>query len=729
LIGLAMMAGPLLSFSQDFLPALNDNFMGINQAFLQPASIADSRFRTDFNVGGFSNDIYNDAMRFRSKWLLYPTDILTNKDWWDENTYLSSANGDDKNVFMSQSMTGPSFLANLSSKHAIGFTSRVRSLLNIDNMDEPLFRLIYSNYQDSTYYNKWYHDDKMRASQHVFGDYGLTYARIIPLPNKEHFLKAGITVKLLQGIAASYLQTDDFYYYFNGQNYPNSKDISWNSPYVHAGVSDNWGDINQYGTYTFSMNYQWTAKPSVGMDFGVVYEFRRDMIKDGVDRSERPDKNKYFVKVGLSILDLGRLKYKKDYYSMDMVIASTPDYLNRYNIGDNSVPDNTYWIDANDISFSYRDYPDFSYAMYQRSQNGQGVEKATANKDNFTVRLPSAISLQVDVNLFLEGLYVNLTTYNSLGQGFSRTPNSHYIGNYSITPRYEHKWYSVAVPIQINQYGKFEAGLGVRAGVVYFGVNNLFSNVFSDPYAIHAYVGVKVPIYQKDPTKPPKEKKPRNVAVVSMPKDTCPCKCCNTPLVILCCGQNAGYVLLPDSLYKSLLAQADSTINADSLCKRPMIVSGSIPLVITPLLILPSTPGEPKSIPGVGDSEPTSPPPPVQTTPSVIPPLESKIEFATAKSALTTTDMTLLDQYAEQLKTDPGKRLKITGHTDNVGTDEANMALSRRRAESTAKYLIDKGVKWDQLILEWNGERQPIDINTTPQGQQRNRRVEMELIE
>ena len=143
---LVVMAGLRhLSTGQDFLPALNDNFMGINQAFLQPASIADSRFRIDFNVAGFSNDIYNDAIRFRSKWLLDPTSILTNEDWWDENTYISDKNGRDDIVFMSQSGIGPSFLATLSPKHSIGFTSRVRSILNIDNMDEPLFRTEPSN--------------------------------------------------------------------------------------------------------------------------------------------------------------------------------------------------------------------------------------------------------------------------------------------------------------------------------------------------------------------------------------------------------------------------------------------------------------------------------------------------------------------------------------------------------------------------------------------------------
>ena len=140
-----------ISRAQDFLPVLNDNFMGINQAFLQPAAIADSRMKSDFNLGGFSTEIYNDAMRFRSRWILDPTGIVFNDDWWDENTYLKPANGKDKNVYMSQSLLGPGFMASIGkkNKYAIGFTSRVRSITNADGIDEPLFGLIYSNYSDT----------------------------------------------------------------------------------------------------------------------------------------------------------------------------------------------------------------------------------------------------------------------------------------------------------------------------------------------------------------------------------------------------------------------------------------------------------------------------------------------------------------------------------------------------------------------------------------------------
>jgi outer membrane protein OmpA-like peptidoglycan-associated protein len=720
LLLLLVFAGPILSFGQDFLPALNDNYMGINQALLQPAAIADSRFKSDWNAAGFSNDIYNDAIRFKSRWILYPTQIITNDDWWDENTYLADANGQDKRMFMSQSVLGPGFMVNLdpNSKFAIGFTSRVRSLTNIDGMDEPLFRLMYSNYTEEEYYNKWYFDEKMRAMQHIFGDYGITYAQVIPVTkNKDHFLKAGITLKLLQGIASSYLQTNEMYYYFNGEAYPEAKPISWNSPYVKAGISDNWGDIDDNGNYTFSMNYQLTAKPSVGFDLGVVYEFRKDYIKERLNdstkvlkepnRLTRPDLNKYFLKVGISLLDIGSLTYEKDYFSSDLNTSLTPDYPERYKTGDNSVPEGTYWLDGDELKFNYQHYVPFSQEMHQRSLNGQGVNKDASNKEKFYVKLPAAISLQADLNLFLEGLYVNVTTYWGIKTGYSHAPNSHYISNYSITPRYEHKWYGVSVPVQINRYGKLSVGLGARAGVFYFGVNNLFSNVFSDPYGISAYAGVKIPIHQKDPTKPPKEKDKKSKQTIVC----CPCyDCCK----VIC--KDTNHINKIDCLPGSIqITASHSTININSN-------NGNVSSTTPPA-------GGSETKPVENQQPESNKPAETEGTSALIVPDDSEVYFDFNSFKIRPVDLTVIDAFIEYLLSDPSKKARLTGYTDSIDTDSYNITLSKNRTQSVYNYMIQKGVKPGQIDKEWKGETNPKGDNTTTEGRQKNRRVEIELLE
>jgi hypothetical protein len=703
LLLLAFLAGFFsITQAQDFLPVLSDNYMGINQAFLQPAAIADSRFKTDFNVGGFSNDIYNDAIRFRSRWVMNPTEIVFNDDWWDENTYLSPANGKGKNVFMSQSLLGPGFMASIdtNNKFAIGFTSRVRSITNADDIDEPLFGLIYSNYSDTRYFNKWYHDKDMRAVQHIFGDYGLTFAGVV-FDKGEQFIKVGGTLKLLQGIAASYMQTDNLYYYYNGQEYPGAKPISLNSSYVYGGLSDNWGYFDEQGVYNFAVNYQLTAKPSVGIDFGVVYEFRKNVTKDTTDISKRKDKNKYFVKVGFSVLDIGRLKYEKRYNSSDLVMAFTPDYQNRYDIGDNNIPENTYWMDGSNVNFTFWNYVNFADTMYHRSINGQGVQIAANNKEKFTVRLPAAISLQVDINLFLKGLYVNLTTYTALNQGFSTKPNSHYVSNYSITPRYERKWYSVSVPVRINQYKKFEVGLGARVGTVYFGVNNMFSNVFSDPYGMSWYVGVKVPVPYKDPTKPPKEPKDRGRKGGSQVQTIICCPCCSCVQADTNCMKCYEVICRDTSNINKM--------NCIPCCGQVIINSPTINNITTNVTDQKS---DNKQVTGA----PSQPPPPV---PCII--------FEFDKSDLITSEIPYLVDLAKVLNDNPSYELVIYGHTDSYGSDSYNMGLSKKRAEAARAYLLNKGVL-NRITVQPCGESQPVADNGTETGRQMNRRVCFELI-
>ncbi|MEO8173034.1 MAG: OmpA family protein, partial [Sediminibacterium sp.] len=74
-----------------------------------------------------------------------------------------------------------------------------------------------------------------------------------------------------------------------------------------------------------------------------------------------------------------------------------------------------------------------------------------------------------------------------------------------------------------------------------------------------------------------------------------------------------------------------------------------------------------------------------------------------------------------------GFSLKLSGHTDNVGSDAANMKLSKNRAESVKSYLVSQGVNSGKIEATGYGEAQPIATNKTDAGRQKNRRVEFTL--
>jgi len=85
----------------------------------------------------------------------------------------------------------------------------------------------------------------------------------------------------------------------------------------------------------------------------------------------------------------------------------------------------------------------------------------------------------------------------------------------------------------------------------------------------------------------------------------------------------------------------------------------------------------------------------------------------------------LLDEVAVVFEKNPGLRVRIEGHTDNVGTAAYNMKLSLRRANSVMNYLMKKGVAKDRLSAEGYGLTKSIAPNSTEEGRALNRRVEL----
>ena len=73
-------------------------------------------------------------------------------------------------------------------------------------------------------------------------------------------------------------------------------------------------------------------------------------------------------------------------------------------------------------------------------------------------------------------------------------------------------------------------------------------------------------------------------------------------------------------------------------------------------------------------------------------------------------------------------RIKVTGHTDSDGSDAYNIELSKKRAQALIDFFVTNGLSRDKIEVEFKGESAPIDSNKTPQGKQRNRRVDFAFI-
>lgn len=105
-----------------------------------------------------------------------------------------------------------------------------------------------------------------------------------------------------------------------------------------------------------------------------------------------------------------------------------------------------------------------------------------------------------------------------------------------------------------------------------------------------------------------------------------------------------------------------------------------------------------------------------------------QLEFAFDSARLSPSDMAQLDEIVAVLKNPKASFIggEINGHTDSIGSEQYNLGLSKRRAESVASYLQQQGVDLgSRFSINGFGESQPVASNDTEEGRARNRRVEL----
>ena len=108
---------------------------------------------------------------------------------------------------------------------------------------------------------------------------------------------------------------------------------------------------------------------------------------------------------------------------------------------------------------------------------------------------------------------------------------------------------------------------------------------------------------------------------------------------------------------------------------------------------------------------------------------EDSLQFDFDKARIREEDKELLSRIAGVLLASRGYRLYVYGHTDDQGPAAYNVQLSARRAEAVRKYFADTGIPESIMESEGLGEKDPRVKGTSPQARQRNRRVEIGIID
>ncbi len=791
--------------AQNYLGVMTSNYGGVMSTDLQPASFVDGRFLFDLNLGSVNVNTYQNFVSFNTSgmpggWLKsFKNDEAYNSWALPDSTFMDrhivkryADNSNDKmgaNINLQMDLFN--FAFHINSKIAIGLKAKARSVTNIGNVDPSFAILIEQGLDYPSLWNQKIDEQFLNVNHLTWAEVGFNYGQVV-LDQEEHFLKLGATIKYLKGYSAAYFQTSNLQ--FNLKNNDTTQLLTGNFNY---GYSDNLPGLIENG-----LDNKFNSNFGVGLDLGFVYEwrpkykdFKYDM--DGETNLWMKNKNKYKAKVGISLIDLGSMRFKKGGLSRNFSV-------------NNSSP---FDLQSFSTASSLSDFDQILDSLINESSAAGNTNWTSEQSPNstFVMRTPTALSLQLDYQL---GKYFYVNVSGVMNVILKKKDTKVIVPNQlSITPSFDWSWFGLFLPISMNEYSGFKTGLASRLGPLSIGITD-FRTLFSVGKVRGAefYLGLRLPILYSAIKDKDKDK-------VSDLKDNC----ISTPGIWAfkgCpdtdgdglmdkeddCPEIAGLVEFkgcPDSDGDKIIdklddcpevaglaefkgcpdSDSDGIKDSDDACPQnagPKENQGcpdkdsdglfdfidACPEVAGPKenngCPWPDTDGD-----GILDKDDDCPllkgPAankgcPYKDTdgdglldkdddcPNTAGPIENKgcpiieveivevlrtafdnLEFESGKDIILEVSKVALDELADVLIKKATWKLEISGHTDNIGGENFNLVLSKKRAEALKNYLIFKGVDTNRLITFYFGETQPLIDNTTLEGRKKNRRVEMKI--
>jgi outer membrane protein OmpA-like peptidoglycan-associated protein len=457
--------------SQQYLGVSTSNYAGSMGTQLQPASFVDGRFVFDLNIAGVNNNTYQNFGYFDAKAM---RDAQGNGGYWWKKSFTQPTpnNWDDPDSTFQDRFIVRNYSTNskkvlglysntqidllnlnfhINPNIAVGLFGRVRSITNIDNMDPKLAVLAENGLDYSLLWNQKLNEELINLNHLTWNEYGFNYGQIV-LDKKEHFVKVGGSIKLLSGNTAAYFYTNNFEYSLKNSdtsfllkgdfNYGYSENID---SYINS------GDLNAMDLLKRTSNW------GLGIDLGAVYEWRGNYENyqydmDGETGIWARHKNKYKLRVGASLLDLGGMRFTKGGLSRNFTVNSTSPF------------DLTVFQSATDLA-------EFDQVIDSLIQNpGQEWIAQQDTSSTFYMRTPSAFSIQVDYHIW-KGFYVNATSMiNLIGK---KTDSKVKVANqFSVTPSFDIAGIGLHLPLSYNKYSGFRAGIATRLGPLTVGVTD-----------------------------------------------------------------------------------------------------------------------------------------------------------------------------------------------------------------------------------------------------------------
>lgn len=442
---------------QDFAGYKSGNYTGVNGVFFNPANIADSRYAFDLNLFSLSTALANNKASFSLKNL----SESFNLDSLQQRVF--SRNSGTSSGFTNIDVHGPSFMFNTGKKTAIAVTSRVRGMININDLDGGLVQPLLNNFtQNPSLPYNIASTKNMYIAANVWSEFGLSIGRVLSDKGK-HFFKGGVSLKYLAGAANGYVSINKF----NGTLNADAQGTYITNASSH--ISSGFGGVRLSGFKAGQLTQM--KSTGFGADIGFVYEFRPgyEKFQDNQTGNWKNNMNKYKLKIGIALLDIGSIKYDKDVqrsggYNMN-IAAGEQFYLQQLQ-----------QVNIDDYKSFFSNHPNYFTPDAGNAQT------------SYKVALPTTLQADADYHLH-KGFYINLA--GQLAFSNSKPFNSNYQNSICLTPRFEGKGIGLYLPVSYNALSNFNAGVSLRLGPMFVGSSSLLTALTGKSKQADIYIGCR----------------------------------------------------------------------------------------------------------------------------------------------------------------------------------------------------------------------------------------------
>ena len=449
--------------SQEMLGLTMGNYKGITGVMINPASMTTNKVYLDINLA--TANVF-----LRNNFAYLPKEDFVIWDLLDKNYQFPTYGEEEKNVLyynnskakqitQNTRILGPSAMIQIGD-HAFGITTGVRVFTSGNNIPWNVAEFGYWGLDYGPLHNIDFDEKNIDFGSNSWMEVGLSYAYDV-WKYYDQQLTVGLSVKKLWGYAGAYVYSDKLNYLV-----PNDTTIDIKEMNASLGFS---GPIN-YDNSEF-LNTSPTFRGSgVGMDIGVVYVKRRqvELNKWNGERLCAQNIVDYDYKIGVSIVDIGRVKFKEN--------------AQEHQFDEESI----YWEDVDTLQFN-----NANSFLHELSNTFYGNPNASYVGDNIKIGLPTALSIQADFNLrnniYVAGFFIHPLRLNK--STLRRTPQL------AIIPRYETKYFELSVPISLYDYNYPRVGIAARFYFITIGTERLGTYLgLSDMNGMDIYASIKIGI-------------------------------------------------------------------------------------------------------------------------------------------------------------------------------------------------------------------------------------------